>query len=357
MVSLELYDPTFAKPAHPVEMRMPADDYCFNYANSKGAAPLTREHAMCPRNSVVARIRREGLSAQAARLVKQGSPGYPAEEDFPHFAAGTYFPFATVQDTMPPLLVYGSELRPIRLTLRRRYVTDGQGHRSHHYDVISCEAPTIKTYEELTATKLDRLREFLQSCMRADRSIGNTALIGMLEETHGAPATNRTMTWWRARNKPVKSTPCADLQLNEACDAYDTLFGPSSEAPLEAATANAVVSIDDTDSTIPARIELAVGNMDIGGIGDMPNSAHEAIVRSAIAVDGVMGTLTAGAKDAVGVAIAGGVIAEGTIIKGRPLYGPNMDPDHVFKSTGTMHGAHPSMVIKMAHLSDQMPPL
>ena len=131
-----------------------------------------------------------------------------------------------------------------------------------------------------------------------------------------------------------------DLPLHEACDAYDALFGPSSEAHIETATVDAVIAIDDTDSTIPAAIELAVGAMDscVGGIGDMTNSVQGAIVGGAIAVDGAMGTLTAGAMDAVDVAIAGDVITEAPTInrfnKSRPFYGPNINSDTAFISSG-----------------------
>ena len=180
-----------------------------------------------------------------------------------------------MQEAIREPLVYGSEHGPVMLTVRRHHVADGEGHLSPHYDIISYDAPAILSYEELTAGRLDGYREFLQSCISADPSIGTTQLIGMLETTHAVSAQTRTMQWWRDTNLPV-STPMADLPLNEAMDAYDALFGPSSEAPIETATADAVIAIDDTDSTIPAAVELAAGAMDscIGGIGGMTNSVH-----------------------------------------------------------------------------------
>ena len=116
---------------------------------SDGAVPLTRQHAMRLRRRIIESIRREGgrlrreglstqadgLSTQAARLNEQGSAGYPDEEDFAYFVAEAGFSFGIVQDTIPEPLVYGSELGPICLTVRRCYVEDGEGHLSPHYDV------------------------------------------------------------------------------------------------------------------------------------------------------------------------------------------------------------------------------
>ena len=108
--------------------------------------------------------------------------------------------------------------------------------------------------------------------MRADRSIGNTALIGLLEETHGVSAKNGTMKWWRGRNKLVMPTPMADLPLHEACDAYDALFGPS---------ADAMIAIDDTDSTIPGTSSVAISIEPNVATGIGPTSATEDITTTA----------------------------------------------------------------------------
>ena len=89
---------------------------------------------------------------------------------------------------MPAPLVYGSELGPIRLTVRLHKVADGAGHLSDHYDVISYEAPTTVALEELTAKKLDAYKDFLVNAISADSAIGNTELITMLEERHGVAA-------------------------------------------------------------------------------------------------------------------------------------------------------------------------
>ena len=153
MVLLELYAPTFP------DIKMPADDYClyhcFNYAGSNGTSPLTEDFATRLQKRIAARIRRDGLSAQGERLLMPGADGYPDEEDFPYFAAEAGFSFAIVQDTMPAPLVYGSEHGPVCLTVRLHNVADGAGHLSPHYDVVSYEAPTILTFEDLGAKKLD----------------------------------------------------------------------------------------------------------------------------------------------------------------------------------------------------------
>ena len=74
----------------------------------------------------------------------------------------------------------------------------------------------------------------------------------------------KTMTWWRGKNKRLIAS-MARLPLTEACDVFDAMIasmGPSSEPPIEAATANAVITIDETDRITGAPIELAVGAMD-----------------------------------------------------------------------------------------------
>jgi len=222
MVLLELYAPTFG------DIKMPTDDYClyhcFNYAGSNGTSTLTEDYAKRLQTRVYHNMWRWGKFDQADRLMESGSAGYPDEEDFQYFAKEVGYSFAIVQAPILEPLVYGSELGPVCLTVRRLFTADGEGHLSPHYDVVSYEAPTILTFEELGAKKLDAYKEFLLNAIRADSGIGNTELIAMLEETHGVSAKTSTMRWWRgSRNKP-KHTPMADLPLHEACDAYDALF-------------------------------------------------------------------------------------------------------------------------------------
>ena len=242
MVLLELYKPTFGKKGKnkitDADIKMPADDYClyhcFNYAMSNGAAPLTQNYAMRLRRKIRSRIsaavgrmrvagllrEADALSKQAARLNELGSAGYPDEEDFAHFAAEAGFSFAIVQDTIPEPLVYGSELGPVCLTVRRHYVKDGEGHLSPHYDVISYVAPTIKTYETLGSKLLDSsYKDFLCSALCADRTMGNTALIGMLEAEHGVSAKVSTIRYWRGRESIKQHiASMARLQLSDALD-------------------------------------------------------------------------------------------------------------------------------------------
>ena len=137
----EAMKPTFGKKGNNKisdgDIKMPADDYClyhcFNYAMSNGAAPLTMAYAMRLNRKIRARMtaeagrmRRAGLSTeadalskQAARLSEHGSAGYADEEDFAYFVAEAGISFAIVQDTIAEPLVYGSELGPICLTVRR----------------------------------------------------------------------------------------------------------------------------------------------------------------------------------------------------------------------------------------------
>ena len=78
--------PTFGERAAGDDIQMPADGYCFyhcfNHAKSGGKSPLTREYAMRLQKQVVISMRANGLSTQAARLLKLGSAGYPDEEEF-----------------------------------------------------------------------------------------------------------------------------------------------------------------------------------------------------------------------------------------------------------------------------------
>ena len=179
---------------------------------SDGAAPLTRQHAMSLRTRIVASIRHDGFAEQAARLNKLGSGGYPDEEDYKYFVAEVGFSFAIVQDTISAPLVYGSERGPVQLTLRRCYVTHGQGHQPRHYNIVSYEAPAIKTYHELTFSRLDGYKDFLCQALSADRTIGNTQLINLLEEEHGVSAKTSTMKHWRKANKrAIASIACITL--------------------------------------------------------------------------------------------------------------------------------------------------
>ena len=287
----EAMQPTFSDRAQAGDIKMPADDYClyhcFSYARSNSTAPLNEDYAKRLQKRVAARIRRESLLTQAARLLKLGAAGYPNEKDFAYLAAEAGFSFAIVQASMPAPLVYGSELGPIGITVRRHFIADGERHLSPRYDVISYEAPLIMAYEELTATKLDGYKAFLCWAISAEPTIGNTELTNMLEEKHGVSAKNGTMKWWRGRNKRLLAS-MARQSLLDACDAYDALIasmGPSSEPPIE------VDTIEDTDMTIPAPSELAVGVMDNDGA--MANSAHGAIVGGAIAIDEAICNLTA----------------------------------------------------------------
>ena len=86
----------------------------------------------------------------------------------------------------------------------------------------------------------------------------------MLEAKHGVSAKNDAMKWWRSKNKRLLAS-MARLTLAEAYDAFDAMIAsmcPSSEPAIETATANAVITIDETDSITRASIELSVGAMD-----------------------------------------------------------------------------------------------
>ena len=117
-------------------------------------------------------------------------------------------------------LVHGSQLGPVCLTVRRHFIADGAGRLSPHYDVISYEAPTIMTYEELAASKLDGYKTFLCGAISAEPTTGNTQLINMLEENHCVSAKTVNMKWWGNGNRRLIVT-MARQSLAETCDVYD----------------------------------------------------------------------------------------------------------------------------------------
>ena len=95
------------------------------------------------------------IQKNAERIVKLGSDSYPDEPGFWYFAKAVGYSFAIVQALILEPLVYGSELGPVCLTVRRIDTADGDGHISPHFDVISYELPSIPTYESLGVDKLD----------------------------------------------------------------------------------------------------------------------------------------------------------------------------------------------------------
>ena len=101
------------------------------------------------------------LSEEADRLLNEGGAGYPDEDSFQYFAAQVGYSFALVQDGLRAPLVYGSEHGAVRLALRRHHVTDGAGHSSPHFDIISYDKTDTPSYEELGGDGLDTYHDFL----------------------------------------------------------------------------------------------------------------------------------------------------------------------------------------------------
>jgi hypothetical protein len=337
------------------DIKMPTDGYCFyhcfNYASSNGASPLTRSFAMRLRNLVVFRMRKAAaaggdcrLSEEADRLLDEGEAGYPDEDSFPYIAAEVGYSFALVQDGLAAPLVYGSEHGAVRLTIRRHDVTDGAGHSSPHFDIISYDKADTPAYEELGGDRLDPYHDFLQSCLLAERTIGNTALIQKLEAAYGVSCKNSTMAWWRGKVRRAAAAT-ARISLHEACDAYDAMIAsmdPSS-GPTHLPAPPTVIAIDGKDDAIEASSEPVHGAMEIVvvPIGVMTDNAAinsgppivieeevVAAIDSALAAGDTEDTMTVpiqlvvGAMDsalAAGVAISGmadsadGTIGDGAI--------------------------------------------
>ena len=220
----EAMKPTFGDAAE--DIKMPADGFCFyhcfNYVLSNGAAELTERAAMRLRHKIVTQLRADIKPERASRLLKLGSGGYPDEEDFAGVVEVLGISFAIVQDEIRDPLVYGSDRGPVKLTMRRHFVADGEGHCSARFDILSYDTPDILSYEELTMDRLDGYSEFLQTCLRADPSIGNTALIGMLETTHAVSAKNSIINFWRGRAKARNTAvlPCASCKTNCPLDGF-----------------------------------------------------------------------------------------------------------------------------------------
>ena len=202
--------------------------------------------------------------------------------------------------------------------------------------MISYEPQSILTYESLGVDRLDAYKAFLSDVISADRTIGNTARIGVLEEAHGVSSTNFSMAAWRRRNKRVL--------LHEACDAYDAMIpsmDPNSEPPIaideEVAVGGSMVecaitvveSIGTTVDRGGGRIAdgpIAVDGSTVGGssvaipiepsIGIGPNIVTEAI--SSIIPDIAL--------DAAGAAIASGALPTGPAINRFSRPGHSMAP-------------------------------
>ena len=227
-------------------------------------------------------------------------------------------------------------------------MVDGAGHLSPPSDVISYEPPAILRYGSLGVDKLDAYKVVLSDVIRADRTIGNTALIGMLGEAHGVSSTNFSMASWRRKNKRLERAA-----VNAACDAYDAIIdvATNGEPPIAIDGEVAVVSIGiAVDNGVGA---IADGHIAVGG--GAPIVADDGIAGSnsvAVSIEdnlatGISATITIEditntaipiepAIDAADAGIASGSIPAGPAInrfsRARPFYGPNVDPESAFKS-------------------------
>ena len=117
------------------------------------------------------------------------------------------------------------------------------------------------------------------------------------------------------------------MPIHEACDAYVALFDPPSVAAIEVATATPLVTIEDTEDTMPVPIELAVGASDSAlatgkAIADMADSADGTLpVDEAIGIEhGVSIAADADVRPSEGAIGAIGV--SGAMTKRRPFFGP-----------------------------------
>jgi hypothetical protein len=70
-------------------------------------------------------------------VMKLGAAGYPGSDNFEDIAKELKMPFAVVDFHLPFPAVYGEQYGPPKMTIRHYYVTDGQGHKSPHYDIIA----------------------------------------------------------------------------------------------------------------------------------------------------------------------------------------------------------------------------
>ena len=74
----------------------------------------------------------------------------PDEPDFDYLAAVAGFSFEVLQKGVYHRMVYGPELGPVKLVVRRHQIVDGAGVKQWHYDVVSREDVASPSYEEIT---------------------------------------------------------------------------------------------------------------------------------------------------------------------------------------------------------------
>ena len=98
-------------------------------------------------------------------------------------------------------MVYGDG--PVKLILRRHYIKDGAGKEQPHYDVVARDDVLYPSYEEIGLLELDLYTPDLVQWISEDPTIGNTALIGKLEDLYAVSPKTSTIEHCRKIRKIV----------------------------------------------------------------------------------------------------------------------------------------------------------
>ena len=121
------------------------------------------------------------------------------------------------------------------------------------------------SYESLTSDRLDAYSHFLQSCIQADATIANTALVEKLEREHSVSASTSTMSWWRGKERRAAAAMAREALIGAAAI-------PPGESPINA-----------MDNTTVAPIEVAITS-DIPIVGGGPIAANTVAAETRLAL-------------------------------------------------------------------------
>ena len=337
---------------------MPADGlclyHCMTYGISNGRGYQSRNYAERFQRKVWMKLLEAGQRTSWERLHRDGPEGYPDEEDFPYVAAAAGLCFRVVQEGIRLRMVYGDG--PVKLILRRHYIKDGAGEEQPHYDVVARDDVLYPSYEEIGLLELDLYTPDLVQWISEDPTIGNTTLIGKLEDLYAVSPKGSVMNHWRNNRKNMLVVEPVAIGGSTGESAMDE-GAPSQNVAI---TEPPIMSIDDTCATAAAiaivvngsTVEdpIVVDSIDAtldSGDAAIPTDSSGAVTSSggAIAAEGAISALVEGisaadetivaTEESAGSASADdGPIPQGATTRKRPSYGPEVNPNAAFNLAG-----------------------
>ena len=143
--------------------------HCFNYGKYGDAVELNSTTAHALRGRVVGLLIEANLKSQADRLLDGGKDAYPEEDDFKWLVKATGLNLVVRGYKHRGDQLYSNQASTGTLTVSYNVSTDGSGHETMHYDVVSCLTNDVE-----------------------DGS-GNTMLGGLVTATASCPLTMNSM--------------------------------------------------------------------------------------------------------------------------------------------------------------------